>query len=104
MDLTTLISNLKIEEYKINLNVSLDPHLLLTDFNISIPVYKINNQKSSLKSFFNEILSFYLAHFVVQLPKTSITLNQLKNPFNLVKFHLNFNDFLRNFHRFNQFR
>ena len=86
LDLLTFIYNLKIEEYKINLNISLEPHLILNDFNIAIPVFKINNQKSFLKNFFNEIISFYLAHFVVQLPKTSITLSQLKNPLNLVFF------------------
>ena len=85
MDLLTFVYNLKIEEYKINLNISLDPHLLLNDLNVSVPVFKINNQKSSIKDFLNEIVSFYLAHFIVQLPKTSITLNQLKNPLNLVK-------------------
>lgn len=78
------IYNMKIEEYKINLNVDLDPHLFLNSLDINIPAFKINKQKTLITNFCNEILSFYLAHLVVQLPKTTITLNQLKNPFNLV--------------------
>lgn len=84
LDPLTFIYNFKLEEYKINLNVNLDPHLILNGLDVSIPVFKINNQKTSIKNFFNEVLSFFLAYLVVQLPKTTITLNQLKNPFNLV--------------------
>lgn len=93
MEPLTFIYNFKLEEYKINLNVNLDPHLILNSLDVSIPVFKINNQKTSIKNFFNEILSFFLAYLVVQLPKTTITLNQLKNPFNLVCIYNQFSIF-----------
>lgn len=83
-DIAIFILNLKIEEFHLNSSVNIKNICDFKNLMIKMPVFKIINKKIILKNFHNELLSYYLAHLIVQLPKTTLTLSQLKSPLSFV--------------------
>lgn len=78
------ILNLKIEEFNLNCKLNIKSALEISNINLMMPAFKIANRKLLMRQFSNELISYYLAHMIVQIPKAATIFNQLKNPLNLV--------------------
>lgn len=83
-EIPIFILNLKIEEFNLNCRLNIKSALEISNINLLMPAFKIANRKLLIKQFSNELISYYLAHMIVQIPKAATIFNQLKNPLNLV--------------------